>query len=285
LSPFLVFLVLSAAVLHAGWNAMAKSGGSPLFSIASYQFVGTVVCAVLVFLVPFPETAAWQWIIASVIIHNFYYFTLAGAYRHGDLSLVYPLFRGLAPVLVAIGAALFAGEVLTRSALAGVVLVSFGLVSLTLFGQQGSRPTRGALVFGLATSFLIATYTVVDGLGVRSVTNPMSYILWLFFLESFPICTWLLFTCRKEWMTFMFSAPLRILAGGVASSAAYGLVIFAMGLGAMALVSSLRETSVIFAALIGALFLKEPFGRQRIIAALLVALGVVVIRYFGGTVS
>ena len=264
---------------------MAKSGGSPLYSIASYQFVGTVVCAMLIFLVPFPVSAAWPWIIASVVIHNVYYFTLAGAYRHGDLSLVYPLFRGLAPVLVAIGAALFAGEILTPSALLGVILVSFGLVSLTLFGQRESRPTRGALTFGLATSFLIAAYTVVDGLGVRAVQNPMSYIIWLFFLEAFPICTWLMLTQRTAWFQFMRGAPLRIIAGGVASSAAYALVIFAMSLGAMALVSSLRETSVIFAALIGALFLKEPFGRQRIVAALMVALGVIVIRYFGSTVS
>ena len=283
MSPLLVAMVLSAAILHAGWNAMAKSGGSALFSIASYQLVGTLVCAVLIWFVPFPEAEAWPWIIASLIIHTAYYFTLAGAYRHGDLSLVYPLFRGLAPVLVAIGAALVAGEVLTPSSMLGVGLVSLGLISLTLFAQKEARPTRGALVFGLTTSVLIAAYTVVDGMGVRSVSNSLSYIFWLFFLECFPVCIWLLITDRKAWFAFMRERPLNILFGGVASSTAYGLVIFAMSLGAMALVSSLRETSVIFAALIGAIFLKESFGRQRIIAATVVAIGVVIIRYFGST--
>lgn len=284
MSPLLVTLVLTAAVLHAVWNAMAKSGGSPLYSVASYQVAGSVICAALVFLVPFPAAQSWPYIIASVLIHNAYYFSLAGAYRHGDLSLVYPLFRGLAPVLVAIGAAVFADELLTRSALAGVVLVSFGLISLTLFGQRAARPTSGALVFGLTTSALIAVYTVVDGIGVRSVSNSMSYILWLFLLEPLPVCIWLLFTQPGPWFAFMRRSPGRIIAGGIASSTAYALVIYAMGLGAMALVSSLRETSVIFAAIIGALFLKESFGRQRIIAALLVAIGVIVIRYFGDTV-
>ena len=128
-----------------------------------------------------------------------------------------------------------------------------------------------ALLWGLATSVLIACYTVVDGIGVRQAGNSLSYIVWLFVFEIVPIGSWLLLTRRSQWLGYLKSSPGNVLFGGIASSTAYGLVIFAMSLGAIAIVSSLRETSVIFAALIGTVLLREPFGRQRIIAALLVA--------------
>lgn len=281
MSPLVVALVLSAALMHASWNAMVKSGGSPEYSIASYQLVGSVVCLILIWFVPVPESSSWPYIAASVAIHNFYYLSLSKAYRSGDLSLVYPLFRGLAPVLVAIGATVFAGEHLSTPALLGVCLVSAGLIVLSVFGNHRGRPNSEALRWGLLTSLLIATYTIIDGLGVRKVENSLSFIFWLFLFESVPICSWLLITQKTQWFDYMRSRPGKVLLGGIASSAAYGLVIYAMTLGAMALVSSLRETSVIFAAMIGALFLKEPFGKQRIFAASVVATGVIVIRYFG----
>ena len=281
MSPAVVALVLTAALLHASWNAMVKSGGSPEYSIASYQFVGSLVCLILVWFVPVPEPGSWPYIAASVVIHNIYYLSLSKTYRSGDLSLVYPLFRGLAPVLVAVGATVFAGERLPVLALLGVCLVSAGLVVLAVFRSYKGRPSPDALRWGLLTSLLIAAYTIVDGLGVRQVENSLSFIIWLFLFESVPICSWLLMTQRTRWFEYMKSRPGKVLLGGFASSAAYGLVIYAMTLGAMALVSSLRETSVIFAAIIGALFLKEPFGKQRVFAACIVAIGVLVIRYFG----
>lgn len=281
MSPGLVALVLAAAVLHAGWNALAKSGGSPTFSIAAFRLVAAVGSLCLVWWVPLPPAAAWPFIIASMVIHNLYYVTLGRAYLSGDLSLVYPLFRGLAPVMVAAGAAWFAGEYLPPRALTGVALVSAGLMALALFGGHRIRASLPALGWGLLTSLLIAAYTVVDGMGVRVVDNSLSYILWLFVFEALPIGAWLLLTRRREWFAWLGANRAQVIGGGLASSAAYGLVIYAMSLGAMALVSSLRETSVIFAALIGTLLLKEPFGRQRIIAACLVALGVIVIRYHG----
>ena len=274
-------LVLTAAILHASWNAMAKSGGLPEYSIASYQLVGALICALLIGFVPFPTAQAWPYILLSVFIHNLYYFSLARCYRSGDLSLVYPLFRGLAPVLVAIGAGWFAGEWLSRPALVGVFLVSFGLIVLVVMGGAQGRPSKNMVKWGLITSVFISIYTVVDGLGVRTVDNSLSYILWLFALEFLPICGWLYWTQWAKWRDYMRANKGKIIAGGVASSLAYALVIYAMSLGAMALVSSLRETSVIFATIIGALWLKEPFGRQRITAASFVVLGVMVIKYYG----
>jgi drug/metabolite transporter (DMT)-like permease len=281
MTPLLMGLVLTAALLHAVWNAMVKSRATPEFSIAAFQLIGALVCLCLAPLLPAPDRESWSMILASVIIHNVYYFTLARAYRTGDLSQVYPLFRGLAPVLVAAGAALTADEWLTTGTMLGIGLVSLGVTSLAFMHRSMGRIAPGALGWGLCTAVLIAMYTVVDGLGVRAAGNALSYIVWLFIFEVTPIACILLLYRRRAWLEYMRSNMATVVAGGIASSAAYGLVIFAMGLGAMAVVSSLRETSVIFAAIIGAIFLHEPFGRARIRAAVLVAIGIGIMRLLG----
>lgn len=258
---------------------MAKSGGTPEYSIGAYTLVGSLVCIPLAFFVPVPLSQSWPMLLTSVIIHNVYYFTLARSYRAGDLSQVYPLFRGLAPILVALGAALLAGEYLSPGSILGIGLISLGLTSITLFGGPPGRISPAALRWGLATSVLIAFYTVTDGLGVRAAGNSYSYIFWLFILESVPICLFLLAFRRQQWLAYLSAKRGKVILGGLASSTAYALVIYAMGFGAMAMVSSVRETSVIFAALIGTLLFREPFGRQRIIAAVLVTIGIVLIRW------
>lgn len=160
--------------------------------------------------------------------------------------------------------------------MAGLLLISAGLMSVTLLGE--GRITALALRWGLITSVLIATYTLIDGIGVRQTDNSMSYILWLFVFEIVPIGGWLLLFRKKEWFNYMRSSAGSVVFGAVASGLAYGLVIFAMSFGAMAIVSSLRETSVIFAALIGTVLLGEPFGRKRLTAAVLVGTGIIVMR-------
>jgi len=278
MSPFIIGLVLLAALLHASWNAMAKSGGTPQFSIASYRLISAVCCLPLLFLFPLPLAASWPMLLASAIIHTAYYLTLSMSYRTGDLSQVYPLFRGLAPVLVVVGAALFANEYLPAGAMIGIGLVSAGLISITFAGGAVGKIPAAALRWGLATSVLIAAYTVADGIGVRAAGNPFSYIIWLFVLEPIPIGLWLLARDRAGWFGYMRAKPGKITAGALAAATAYAMVIYAMGVAPMAMVSSLRETSVIFAALIGTLMFREPFGRQRIIAAILVCVGVMLIK-------
>jgi drug/metabolite transporter (DMT)-like permease len=281
MSPLLVSLVLAAALLHAIWNAMVKSGGRPEFTIASYQLVGSTVCLAIVPFIEPPAPESWPMLFASVVIHNFYYFSLARAYRAGDLSQVYPLFRGLAPVLVAGAAAVVAGEWLSTGTTVGIAVISAGIVSLAFRrASLGAMPPM-AMFWGLCTCALIATYTVVDGLGVRVAHSELGYILWLFIFEVVPIGIILLVTAPGPWIAYMKANATTAVLGGIASSTAYGLVIFAMTLGAMAVVSSLRETSVIFAAIIGAVFLREPFGAARIRAALLIAAGVIVMRVLG----
>lgn len=253
-----------------------KGSGKPEYSIAAYKLTGTLVCLCIVPFFPLPNSEVWPYIIASVLVHNLYYYTMAQAYRAGDLSQVYPLFRGLAPVLVALGATLFAHEWLTPGILIGLLCISAGLMSVTVLGE--GRITPAALRWGLITSVLIASYTLIDGLGVRQSDNKLSYILWLFTLEIIPIGTWLLCCRRDSWFHYMRGSMGSVVFGGLASSLAYGLVIFAMSLGAMAVVSSLRETSVIFAAVIGTVFLGEPFGKKRVIAASLVGVGIIAMK-------
>ncbi len=278
MTPLIVTLALSAALLHAGWNAMAKSSANPIFNIAVYQLVSTLICIALLPFVDVPAAASWPLIFASVVIHNLYYFSLARTYQKGDLSQVYPLFRGLAPILVAIAAAIFAGEYLSNGGIVGVGIISIGIMSLAFSEKRNGGMSPQSLRWAITTSALIAMYTIVDGLGVRTSGSPMAYIVWLFVFESLPVVTILMFTQRREWLVYVRDNPAQIALGGIATTVAYGMVIYAMSLGAMAIVSSLRETSVIFAALIGTFFLKEPFGYQRIRAALFVVAGVSLMR-------
>jgi drug/metabolite transporter (DMT)-like permease len=248
MTPFIIGLVLLAALLHAGWNAMAKSGGTPQY----------IWCLPLLFFFPVPLAASWPMLLASTIIHTAYYYTLSKSYRSGDLSQVYPLFRGLAPVIVVLGAALMANEYLSAGAMLGIGLVSAGLISITFAGGTLGKIPGPALRWGLATSVFIGAYTVADGMGVRAAGNPFSYILWLFILEPIPIGLWLLATDRTGWFGYMRAKPGKITAGALAAATAYAMVIYAMSVAPMGMVSSLRETSVIFAALIGTYYRRHP---------------------------
>ena len=274
-------LVLTAALLHAIWNSMAKASDEPELTIASYQLVGTVICIFAAFWLPFPNASSWPMIIGSVIVHNFYYFTLARAYRSGDLSQVYPIFRGSAPILVACGAAIFVGEHLQPEVMIGIACISLAVVSLGYRSAKFGVMSKKAKIWALLTAILIAIYTIIDGMGVRVSDNPLSYIVWLFILEIIPIGTFFLITNRLKWKQYFLKNRWELCGGGTASSAAYAMVIFAMSLGPMAVVSSLRETSVIFAGIIGAVWLREPFGLPRIRAAIMIAIGIVVIRVLG----
>ena len=183
--------------------------------------------------------------------------------------------------MVACGAAIFANEFLPISTIAGIALISLALASLAFRASAFGAMSRKALIWALLTATLIAGYTVIDGIGVRDSVNPLSYIVWLFILEIVPIGLILLITKRVEWARYFRKNRWELCAGGVASSAAYGLVIYAMSLGPMAIVSSLRETSVIFAAIIGVIWLREPFGAARIRAAMMIFVGILIIRWFG----
>ncbi|MDP6708147.1 MAG: EamA family transporter [Alphaproteobacteria bacterium] len=270
-------LVLLAALLHAGWNALVKAGEDRLLAITMVIGVAAVGAALaLPFLAP-PAPASWIYLILSVVLHAAYFFLLSGAYRVGDLSHVYPVARGTAPLLVAIGAALFAGEHLGSIAMGGLLLAALAIASFALDGHRRGADRR-PLIFALAIACFISTYTVVDGLGVRAAGDALGYIAWLFALHGLPLFLYVLIWRRRDLAPYLQAHWKTGLLGGGLCAGAYGLVIWALGQGAMAYVSALRETSVIFAVWIGTRLLGEPFGRRRLLAAAAVAAGIAVMK-------
>lgn len=269
-------LVLCAAVMHASWNAVVKNAADSLVMQAVIILTAAVIALPFAFALPFPGLETWGYILAGTTVHGFYFAFLVKAYEIGDFSHVYPISRGTGPMIVAVFAATFLGEALTIAQYAGVALVSLGILSLALTapGAGGARALRYALTVGLT----IATYTVIDGLGSRSGPEPFAFIAWLLALSVVPIGGLALW--RRGLVGTVAAARFQLwrgFAAGTVCGLAYTIVLWAYSEGALATVAALRETSVIFAALIGAALFGEPFGRRRILAAAIVAAGVIAI--------
>ena len=223
---------------------------------------------------PCPTADCWPYLLGSVAIHIFYNLLLMQCYRLGEFSQVYPLARGTSPLVVSILAAIFIHEHLDLPQIGGVLVVSAGLAVLVLAGR---RPGRAAFAAAVGTGLTIAAYTTVDGVGVRLSGSPVGYIGWLMVLESLCVPMFAVFRRRDV----LLKQPKRILLAGLSAGAlsvlAYGLVLWAQTRGALAPIAALRETSVIFGAIIGTLVFREPFGRTRILATVLVATGIVLL--------
>ncbi len=269
--------VLLAALLHAAWNALVKSSADKALDSALIHVMGSFIALPVVAVLGWPPAAAWPYLAGSVAIHLGYYIALAGAYRHGDLGLTYPLMRGVAPLLVAISAGAVLGEPLSAMSWAGVVGVSCGVLVLGLSPQALQQPR--AVAFALANAVLIAMYTVVDGLGVRSAGSALQYVCALFLLNCWPFG--LLVVWQRgpaaAWTYARARWPLAT-CGAVASLAAYGIALWAMTQAPIATVAALRETSVLFAALLGTWFLRERFTPRRITGTLVILGGVMALR-------
>ena len=281
MDPIVTAIVLTSAFMHALWNALVKVDNDRLMAMAAIIGLTAVLSPVLIVSSPPPAPESWKYLVLSAALNNLYFFLLIESYRVGDLSHAYPLARGSAPLLVALGSAAFAGERLGPGSIAGVLLISVGIMSLVVGSRFDPRIRRRAIGYPLATGATIAAYTVVDGIGVRLSGSPIGYIGWLFALFAIPIVLVAIVFRRGDALDFLRTRWRPAGLAALFNFGSYGLAIFALSLGAMAYVSALRETSVIIAALIGTVFLKEPFGRTRIAAAFLVAAGVVTIHLTG----
>lgn len=286
----IVLAVLLGAALHAGWNALVKSSGDKPLDTALVHLLGALIALPLLLIVGLPGPAGLPYIAASLVIHVAYYIALAGAYQHGDLGLTYPIMRGLAPLLVAMGSGSLIGEAPSPAAWAGVLAITTGvaLVGLAHPGEALGHPQRHrmALMFAFANAGIIAVYTIVDGLGVRAEVaaggNALRYVLLLFVLDgiAYPLLVWLrrgaagrahiLAYARQRW-------PMAAV-GGAASIGSYAIALWAMTRAPVASVAALRETSVLFAAVLGTVLLKETFGLQRAIGTVVIVAGVVALR-------
>jgi drug/metabolite transporter (DMT)-like permease len=277
LEPSVAALVLFSAVLHASWNAIAKSSGDALLTMWLVTLTGSALGGLGALFVDFPHRDAWPYLAASVCLHIGYQLFLAFAYRLGDLSQVYPIARGLGPCVVAVLAAGFGGEIPTAVQAVGLAMASGAIVSLAFVGAPPGRVARGAVAAAVATGLLIGGYTFIDGQGVRLSGDPFDFIAWSFFLHAFPITIAVLALRAGRVMAFLRTRAGSGLAGGAMATLAYGIVLWALARGGMAQVAALRETGVIFAALIGTRLLGEPLGGRRVLAAAGVAIGVVLL--------
>jgi drug/metabolite transporter (DMT)-like permease len=279
MDAYVFFAVLMAALFHALWNAGLKVRISPGIAITLMSVVAGVVAVPLPFIFGLPAPASWPYLAASLAIHLFYYIALAEAYRTGDLGQVYPIARGSAPLMTAVGSALLLGEALGWLGWSGVVVLTSGVALLSLRGGHALRAVDGRSIgFAFATAATIAAYTLVDGVGGRLSGNAHAYAVMLFVLDGLMMAVYGLVRQRSEIVSAFSAGWMLIIGGGVLSLVSYWIAIWAMSVAPIALVAAVRETSVLFAALLGVLLLKEPMIPVRIAAAALVLTGLVLIR-------
>jgi drug/metabolite transporter (DMT)-like permease len=275
LSLDVTFAVLFAALLHASWNALLKSGRDPLLDTGLIALAGSVLGLALALVVPPPPPASWPFILASALIHIGYYAALVGAYRAGDLSHGYPIMRGAAPLLTALASGLWLFEPLSAGAWVGVMLICGGVLSLSLVGGRASvRATRWALF----NAVIICLYTLADGAGVRASGDALRYVVWLFVVQGLPFGFAVIAWKRGAFFAHAAVHWQRAALGALMSGLSYGIALWAMTRAPVAIVAALRETSVIFAALIGAWLLKEGAIGPRLAGAAAVLAGLVALR-------
>ena len=278
----IVAAVLFAALLHAAWNALVKSGTDKALDMALIHVLGCGVGLAGVLAVGLPRAAAWPWLAASVLIHIGYYVTVVGAYRHGELGFAYPIMRGSAPLLVALLSGPLIGEQLPPAAWLGVGAISAGVLLIGLTRSSlAEESRRHAIAYALANAAIIAAYTIVDGRGVRASGHALQYVALLFLLDGLPYFAIVLWQRRDDLapaFAFMRRRWTVALLGAFASLGAYGIALWAMTHAPVASVAALRETSVLFAAVIGMLLLKERFPFQRAVGTGAIIAGVMALR-------
>ncbi|MCL4744066.1 MAG: EamA family transporter [Burkholderiaceae bacterium] len=277
-----VLAVLAGALLHASWNALVKSSGDKAVDAALMHFLVSVVALPAVAIVGLPRLEAWPFLLGSMAIHVGYYYALVGAYRFGDLGLTYPIMRGSAPLLVALASGTLIGESPSTLGWAGIAAITIGVTLVGLSHPGEALHHRKAVAFALANAVIIAMYTVVDGLGVRTSGDVVRYVLVLVVLDGlpYPLLLWWRRGAKGR-VAIVAYAKMRwrvAMLGGTASIASYAIALWAMTVAPVASIAALRETSVLFAALIGTLLLGERFGAQRALGTLVIVSGVMALR-------
>lgn len=283
MSGLVVAVVLFAALLHASWNAIVKSGkdtflttvlvsvGAALISLAILPFVNT------------PAPASWPWLAASAVAQLAYYSLLAAAYKAGDMSHAYPLMRGSAPLLVALASWPLIGERLAPLQMGAIACISAGILGLYVAARAPATPgiaknTGRATAFALGNAGVIASYTLIDGIGVRLSGAPAAYTMWIFVLNGAGLLLWTMLRRRAGLLAYAHTQWRLAALGGFGTLASYGLALWAMTQAPVASIAALRETSILFAIAIAALFLREKISPRRYVAIAVIAAGAILMR-------
>ena len=276
MTPLVFVAVLVGAALHASWNAIVKGGSDKLLTTVLVAAASAAIAVVALPFLPQPAPASWPFLLTSAVVQVLYFTLVAAAYRATDMSRAYPLMRGLAPALVALFAATVLGEHLGPVAWAGVGLISGGVFAMT-FVARGPASRLGTIL-AVLNAAVIATYTLIDGTGVRASGAPAAYAMWLFLLNAIPLVAWALVARRPALRAYAARNWRLGLLGGLGNLGSYGLALWAMTRAPVAVVAALRETSILFGMAIAALLLGERVGLPRIAAAALIVAGAISLR-------
>ena len=272
-----LLLVLFAALMHASWNAMVKSAGNKLMMTTLVAGASGLLAGLGLLFLPAMTAAAWPHALLSIVLQVFYFGLLAAAYHHADMSQTYPIMRGSAPMLVALVSRPLTGESLGATGWLAVLLICGGVFGLLGSWQVLRQQGKGAR-YALLNAVVIAIYTLNDGMGVRVSGHALVYTLSIFFIAAVPIVLWAWYTQREPLLLQMRQQGGRAVVGGVFTLGSYGVALWAMTRAPVAMISALRETSILFACLISAWILKEPMSRRRWLAVGLIGVGAATMR-------
>ena len=272
--------VILAAFLHATWNAMVKNEENKYLAVTAIVLGHVPASVFIILLTPFPSVESIPFIILSALMHNGYNWYLLSAYKFGDLTKVYPIARGTAPILVTIVSLIFLGVALSNFEVLGIFIISLGILSLSFQGAK-SLKNRPAVIYALVTGFFIMGYSITDGYGARVSNSFLSYMGWVFILNAFSFPLILKINDKSEVITKIFKEGKKIFfIGGTFSYIVYGIVVWGFTQAPIALITALRETSIIFALLIGIIFLKEKFTLLKVIATFVIFFGVALLKFY-----
>jgi drug/metabolite transporter (DMT)-like permease len=284
MSGFLFLSVLVAAMMHATWNTLMKSAPDKNLETALANFSTSLVAIPFLLIYGLPEPETYIYILLSLVLHVIYFYTVASAYRYGDLNMAYPIMRGVAPILTLIIGGILFEEAIHAWMVVGIVLICVGVVFLGFNKSPSTVHHQKTLLFALGNAVIIATYTLVDGQGARLANQVWSYVGMLLFLNGYVFPA-ILFWQRKNSFTrtqtlqYIQARGIHALIGGSCVMGSYSIVLWAMTQAPIATVAAVRETSVLFAFMFAVVFLKEPLYPLRIVGMLGVCCGVVLIRF------
>jgi drug/metabolite transporter (DMT)-like permease len=282
LTSFVLAAVLLGALIHATWNALIKAQ-SDKFTASALVAVGAGVVALpIMATLPVPPPVVWPYIAASAVIHVGYFALVGYAYRSADLGVAYPLTRGAAPPATALLALLLFGERLGFNGWLAVLVIAIGIVTLSADALARGGLTRATAVAALSNAGVIVIYTLVDGLGARLTASGLVYVAWMLAATAILLLALMLVLRGKSFLDDARREWRLTLGAGALALASYAIALWAMTLAPIGLVAALRETSVLFAAILGAVLFKEPFGPRRWLALVLIVAGIVVLRLAGG---
>ena len=275
-STSIYLLIFFSAFLHALWNIIIKSLNNSLVGIACKVFFQSIIFAPIIFFVPLPEGITWFYLIGSCLLHSLYFILLGIMYNREDLTFIYPVARGCAPIFVTVLSLIFLKDVIPFFGIIGILItcIALTLISIDKFNTKVDLKT---ILISIFIAFIISIYTFTDGAGVRSVNNSLTFIVWNFFLGGWISIGYVYLTNKESLFKLKIKELLLILCATIISFSAYAIIIWSMKYEPFGFVASMRESSIIFASLIGLVLLKERIGFIRIISGILFFIGVIFI--------